>query len=248
MKYPDFIVIGAMKTGTTALWRNLNKHPKITMGKNFNDPKPTSTEIRFWNNASPHVKGKDVNWYKGLFKGEVCGEKCANYCEKASTIKRIVKHIPNIKLIMGLREPVDRAYSEFVMQKHTAKSFTSGKRFEQLFDHYLPRSLYHKTLTNNVLPYVKKNNLYLFVQERMATDTVSELNKLYRWLGLEGYTIDLSKVGSKDRDSKIDSYRTWRTEYDPINPKIKKKYYDRYFNKENKKLFKFLGYKIPEWA
>jgi len=39
MKWPDFVIVGAMKCGTTVLWRNLNQHPLINMCNNPEDPK-----------------------------------------------------------------------------------------------------------------------------------------------------------------------------------------------------------------
>ena len=44
MKFPDFIIIGAAKCGTTALWMNLDKHPEINMGRKGY----SSIEVHFW--------------------------------------------------------------------------------------------------------------------------------------------------------------------------------------------------------
>jgi len=115
-KFPEFIIIGSMKCGTTAMWRNMSKHPKITMCKNPEDPKQTSTEIRFWTNSAPHHNfDKGINWYKNLFSGECCGEKDADLIRSKKAMELISKYIPDVKLILTVRNPVDRAFSEYNM-------------------------------------------------------------------------------------------------------------------------------------
>ena len=131
-KFPDFIIVGAMKCGTTVMWHNMNIYPGITMGNNWEDPKKASTEIRFWNNGDPyHTWEKGLEWYKNLFNGECCGEKCANYIESIAAMKRISENIPNVKIILNVRNPVDRVYSEFNMMKKTnpAKYRLGFRRF-----------------------------------------------------------------------------------------------------------------------
>lgn len=256
MKFPDFIIIGAMKCATTVLWHNLNKHPEITMGKNVEDPKKASTEIRFWNNGRPHhTWEKGIDWYKNLFDGICCGEKCANYIEYKAVFAKMYQYIPKVKLILCVRNPVDRAYSEYNMQKTT-------KRYKDDFTlplakkrGYIRRGEYYNQLKNNVLSFFDPSQVYLIVQERMKKDTNKELNNLYDFIGVSKYDLNSYSVAARvatDKeldlvaDSKIKNYKVWSSEYKPMT-KIIRKQLEEYFKPHNAKLFKFIGNDIPEW-
>lgn len=248
-KFPDFIIIGAMKCGTTVLWRNLDSHPGVSMGKNWEDRKKTSTEIRFWNNGGPYHtwKTKGIEWYKTLFSGDCCGEKSANYIESNEAFKRMKIHVPSVKLVLCVRNPVDRAYSEYQMQRHTApKKHTRGFDAAVNDKGYRKRGGYYDLLDSNVLPYFSKEHLYLVIQERMYKDTQGEIDKLSDFLGVEHAQMPVSMVDSKDRDKNMDSYRKWKTKYNPMSEKAKREL-SKYYLEPNKRLFDFLGEEITEW-
>ncbi len=247
MKFPEFIIIGAMKCGTTVLWHNLNKHPGINMCKNWEDPKTASTEIRFWNNGPPHrTWDKGIDWYKNLFEGGCCGEKSANYIEEQAAMKRMSRHVPDVKLVLCIRDPVDRAYSEYQMQKDRVNGVNVG---------HLERGLYSSQIQNNVIPFFKKKNLYIVIQERMKKDTTTELNKLYDFLEVGRCDFETLEVTSEsatdreldlDKDGGIKSYKKWSTKYKPMSENLEKDLCE-FYDHSNELLFKFLGYKIEEW-
>lgn len=248
-KFPDFIIIGSMKCGTTVLWRNLNKHPEITMGKNPEDPKKTSTEIRFWNNGPPHrTWNKGIEWYKSLFSGKCSGEKEAGYIYSWKTMQKIYDHIPNVKLILTIREPVDRAYSEYQMDK-TLRFKKYNFSFEQALEKdkgYIKRGKYYELIKNNVMGLFSREQLYIVIQERMKNNTHEELNKIYKFLGVPEFHTQIQQVKFKNRDGKLNGYRTWSSSYPPLDNNVREKYLP-IFRKDNEKLFDFLGYEITEW-
>lgn len=252
MKYPDFIIVGCMKCGTTVLWHNMNRHPEIIMGKNWEDPKKASTEIRFFNNGQPHrTWSKGIDWYKSLFKGKYNGEKCANYIEQKSTMERMAKYISDVKLILCIREPSNRAYSEFQMQ-NPGKTFTfdiAEKRG------YLSRGKYYKQIVNHILPFFPKKNLYVVIQEQMKNNTLLVMNNIYNFLGVQTVDFGTHKVTFQEatnrnldlkKDSKIKAYKIWNTKYKSMDSKLDNKLKE-YFKKHNDKLFEFLNYDIQEW-
>jgi len=249
-KLPDFIIIGAMKCGTTSLWRNLDRHPGITMGKNYDDPKKTSTEIRFFNNAGPyHNWNRGVEWYKQCFRGDYGGEKCANYVESAKAIQRMKNIVPSVKLILCIRNPIDRAYSEYFMQLDT-----HPRKYPPAFDvaikknkGYQHRGKYYQMLEQNVLPFFSRDQIYIIVQERVKSNTLSEMNKLYDFLGLPHHDEKIVRVTFKNRDSVVDGYRQWSSNYrQKIKPSTLQWMKELYV-KPNDRLFDFLGERIEEW-
>ena len=110
MRRPDFIIIGAMKAGTTTLWEYLRRHPEIFMCY----PK----EPQFF--SREHIFQRGVEWYEDLFAEatgtQVCGEASTCYSRAphfSPVAKRIFDHCPDVKLIYILRNPVERAYSHY---------------------------------------------------------------------------------------------------------------------------------------
>jgi len=112
---PSFIIFGAPRCGTTSLYNYLSEHPAIVPA--------LSKEIGFFELNFQH----GINWYKLFFptifskyqiKKElrneiITGEATANYIHHPRVPARIKKHLPNIKLILLLRNPVDRSYSQY---------------------------------------------------------------------------------------------------------------------------------------
>jgi hypothetical protein len=248
-KFPDFIICGFMKCGTTVAWHNLNKHPDIVMGKNFDDPKKASTEIRFWNNGKPHrVRKNGEDWYRGLFSGKCSGEKCANYIESAKTMNNIFDGVPSVKIILCIRNPVDRAYSEFQMMKKTRPNiYKIG--FSKLIrknSEIISKGMYFSQIKKNILPFFDKDDIFISIQERMKYDLNMELNKIYNFLNVDTIEHKTHRVSSKDKDGDVSGYRSWSSKYPPMT-KSDRKYLNKKFKSSADDIRRFIGDTVEEW-
>ena len=127
MIMPNFLLIGAQKAGTTALNYYLKEHPQIYMSP-IKEPGFFDFEGQKPNFIGPgdqelfdHVP-TDIESYRQLFQGvsdEIAiGEATTWYLYSSRAPERIKHYIPNAKLIVILRNPVDRAYSAFM---HTVR-------------------------------------------------------------------------------------------------------------------------------
>lgn len=112
-RFPDFIVIGAMKSATSTLHNQLSAQPGIFMSS----PK----EPNFFSDDKVYSQGLD--WYSGLFNEAVaeniCGESSTHYTklpDYPQTIQRLKAAIPQPKLIYVMRHPVDRLISHYMHQ------------------------------------------------------------------------------------------------------------------------------------
>lgn len=108
----DFVIIGAQKAGTTSLFVHLNEHPQIFM--------PLEKEAPFFNHEERLARG--VEWYFSEFFSmadpeQTWGKATPNYMVDVHVPARIYALMPDIKLIALLRDPVERAYSNYLMSR-----------------------------------------------------------------------------------------------------------------------------------
>jgi Sulfotransferase domain len=115
VEHLDFIVAGAQKSGTTALNYYLKRHPRIAL--------PVKKELHFFDNDQLFADRVAVS-YEPLHKmfrparpGSIAGENTPNYLYWTPVLARIRDYNPAIKLIILLRNPIDRAFSQWNMQR-----------------------------------------------------------------------------------------------------------------------------------
>ena len=106
--FPDFVIVGAMKSATTSLYRWLDEQPEVFMAH----PKDSSVLARTWPEA--------LEWYGTRFAdataGQLLGEASVGYTDptRAPTVaQRIERSIPSARLIYLIRQPVDRIRSHY---------------------------------------------------------------------------------------------------------------------------------------
>jgi Sulfotransferase domain len=112
---PDFIVIGVQKGGTTSLYRNLCRHPRVLEAR--------KKEVHFFDVQFQ----RGVNWYRAQFPSQLerrwvarraggptlTGEASPFYLTHPKAAERAAKVVPSVRLIAILRDPVDRAISHY---------------------------------------------------------------------------------------------------------------------------------------
>lgn len=103
---PNFLIVGAAKSGTTSLFEWLCQHPEIC--------RPTIKEPGYFSDGGPYYVSNDqeyLNMFDNNCSGKLTGEASTFYLFDKDAPKRIKKLLPNIKIIILLRNPADRAYS-----------------------------------------------------------------------------------------------------------------------------------------
>jgi hypothetical protein len=115
---PDFLIIGAQKSGTTSLYRYLIQHPRIAPA--------SAKELDFFSNDNFH---RGVDWYLSQFPpkepGVLTGEASPYYMFHPYAPRRILEFDPGIKLIVVMRNPVERTYSHYHHQVHAYREMLS---------------------------------------------------------------------------------------------------------------------------
>jgi hypothetical protein len=104
-RLPDFVVIGAQRAGTTSLYWYLVQHPDIASAY--------TKEIHYFDRHH----ARSVRWYRAHFprdgRGRITGEATPYYLFHPQVPARLAGALPDVKLIVVLRDPVDRAYSHY---------------------------------------------------------------------------------------------------------------------------------------
>ena len=113
IKRLDFILAGAQKSGTTALHYFLSRHPDIAMGD--------QQEIHFFDNDELFISEPDYEQlhkhYPLLALSKIAGDCTPSYMYHEPAAERIFKYNPKIKFLVLLRNPVDRAFAHWNMQR-----------------------------------------------------------------------------------------------------------------------------------
>ena len=189
MRYPDVIIFGAAKGGTTSLYHYLNQHPHVFMSPvketNFfaslvgGDP---------YQRDSVKIPIRTHETYLGLFKDAtgqaILGEASPLYLEHAGVPAVIRRWAPDAKLIAILREPVSRAVSSYAMR--TRKGYEHRPIDEAIVpnSHYMQIGLYAKQLR----PYFAQfpaEQLKIFLYNDLREDTNAVVREVFNFIGVE---------------------------------------------------------------
>ena len=116
---PNFIIVGAPKAGTTSIYRYLSKHPEVFMSSPKEINYFSIDQIESQNLYYNYFKVKSLIEYEKLFDGvtneTAIGEGSVSYLFYKETPAKIKNIIPDVKIIILLREPISRAFSHYLM-------------------------------------------------------------------------------------------------------------------------------------
>jgi hypothetical protein len=189
---PNFIVIGAMKSGTTSLHHYLNLHPEISMS----NPK----EIDFFSVEGNWKKG--LKWYENHFteNTKLCGESSTSYTKYPTfdgVAERMYSVLPNAKLIYLIRDPIERIVSHYI------QNYSAGREnrtiSEALKDyknnHYINCSKYYYQL-QQYLKYYNKTDIMIITSNDLLNNRRKTLKNIFQALKVDDlfYCSAYSKV------------------------------------------------------
>ncbi len=202
MKLPDFLCVGAAKSGTTSLHEILSGHKEIFL--------PERKEIHFFENDENFNQGKE--WYQQYFQNvkseKIIGEITADYMFYDYVPQRIAGTLgSDIKLIYMLRDPVDRAFSEYLF--NVRRGYFNGtflqaienekqydpKKFASRYFTHLNRSMYsfHLAEMNKVFRNQDKNFFIIF-EEDFKKNKATTFSNLLDFLEVSQQNLELDQV------------------------------------------------------
>jgi hypothetical protein len=214
MTMPNFLILGAAKAGTTALYHYIKQHPQICMSrtKETNFFALMDEPLDFRGPGDQEYIGRfsvtTLNGYQEQFRNAssapAIGEASPLYLYSPKAPGCIRRFVPDAKLIAILRNPIDRAYSAFLHLVRDGREPVTdfgealrreeeriGDRWEHIW-HYTRMGLYHEQLTRYFQAFDRSQiKVYLYYDFR--TDPIGVLRDVFRFLGVdEGFVPDTS--------------------------------------------------------
>jgi len=173
---PNFVGIGAQRSGTTWIYEMLKNHPQVCMSP--------EKEINFFNN---HY-GKGLEWYKKFFnecsREKVIGEFSPTYLSNNLAAKRMRKIVPEAKIIVSLRNPADQIFSRYhymISRQMYSKSFDKALKGMPCL---IEDAFYYKHI-KRYLEYFDRDQILILIYEDLHRDARSFLRKVYSFLGID---------------------------------------------------------------
>jgi hypothetical protein len=202
MKYPNFLIIGAGKSGTTSIYNLLKQHPEVymtpakepdyffLMDQKKVDPKDDPEQFHYYPEGVYTLED-----YQALFAGmeneKAAGEASTCYLYKPNVHLNIKKLVPDVKMIAIFRQPVDRLYSRWL---HLAREDNlPSDKFEDAFDQnsiwwkrddLVPEGFYYKHLSKYFEIFDRKQ-FAIYLMKDMRTDPKAFYKSLYSFLEID---------------------------------------------------------------
>lgn len=203
-KLPNFMIIGAGKSGTTALYEYLSEHPDVFMspvketnffaleGDKLIDPKDDPEQMY-------HYPWSITNWdeyvnlYNGVTTEKAIGEVSPMYLYSEEAAFRIKQRLPDVKLIVILRNPVDRLYSRFMHLARENRKPTS--RFEDALERgniwwrrndLVKEGFYHNHL-KKYFQLFEPSQIKVILYDDLKSDPLRVIQNIYDFIGVDGW-------------------------------------------------------------
>jgi hypothetical protein len=247
---PDFLIIGAQKSGTTSLYDLLSQHPHVE--------RAALKELNYFDRYFE----KGIEWYRSQFplpkpneeRKLITGEATPDYLFYPDAAKRAAQVVPQARLIVLLRNPVDRAYSHYHHQIRKGRetlSFEEAIEAEQArlrgeIDKmpedelptssnrkrflYLSRGLYVDQLLR-WSEFFAKDQMLVLKSEDFYKNTLQTLKVIQDYLGLPDW---------KPEPSVLQMSPKRQNRYPGINPATRRRL-EEYFEPHNRRLYEYLG-------
>ena len=235
---PDFIIIGTVRSGSTSLYYNICEHPSVL--------EAAYDEIGYFD-SNYHL---GENWYRSMFPRKkmmnkiredtgysITGEDTPFYFWKKEVAERILSDMPETKLIVILRNPVDRAYSNYnlAVRENNEKltfeeaigeeiEFLSKNSFRETVDRfrsYLTKGMY----VNQIKPWLdifSREQLHFLSTEQMKNEPCETLDLVFKFLSIPSYDIknlqerklaNYKQMNENTREQLIKYYKSYNEEF-----------------------------------
>lgn len=200
-RLPNFVVIGAMKSGTTSLHTYLRAHPDVFM--------PAVKELDFFDPGGTWHRG--VDWYRAQFDGAdgsiAVGEASTSYSKYPDVDgvpDRLVDLVPDIRVIYLIRHPIERMRSQYLHEVLVGTEHAPIQTALTEHPRYVDYSRYWMQI-ERYLDRVPRDRLLVETAESLRSDRRSTMRRIYRFLGVSeaGWSEDLDIEHHRTAEKKV---------------------------------------------
>jgi len=178
---PNFLIIGAMKAGTTSLYQYCSSHPQISMS--------AKKEVHFFSDEANRARGR--SWYEQQFAHSAgalaVGEASTSY-SKFPAIEgvpgRIIEMLPNARFIYLIRHPIERIQSQYVHHLMRGKERRPMAVAVRDNPDYLDFSRYSMQI-EQYLEFVSPDRILVVRSENLRRDRIATLHRIFTFLGVD---------------------------------------------------------------
>ncbi|MEM9452492.1 MAG: sulfotransferase [Cyanobacteria bacterium P01_E01_bin.6] len=196
MMLPTFLGIGVEKSGTTSVYHYLKQHPDVFMSP----IKETNFLEQDWGNGviqshrASHKRIDTFEKYNNLFKNagaaKAVGEISPNYLfHYQSSSKRIQQYVPNAKMIAILRDPVERAFSDYLMHLRDVinrgqnSTLADQARYKADQSFTIRKGFYYEPLKFFIDTFGEES-IRIFLYDDLCQNPVKMMQEIYRFIGV----------------------------------------------------------------
>lgn len=185
----SLMIIGAQKAGTTSMKNYLGQHPALQVHPH--------KELSYFFDPAEYSKGFDTalrKYYNHPFDSTRLIAKNAGLYVSENGIKRLKEHNPDCKLVIILRNPVERTYSSYLMEKNYGAingTFESiepilrkGDTTDWRYEFFIGMSLYQKHLSM-IYNYFPKEQVRIVRYEDFKSSSAETCRELFAWMNID---------------------------------------------------------------
>lgn len=199
---PNFLGIGVPKAGTTWLYDLLESHPQVFVTQKIK-------EVRYFN--AYYQKG--INWYQDFFPADTrdvrysaLGEITPHYLYCQSCPERIIEQLGSPKLILILRNPINRAWSDYVFKVRIDNYRDSFENFLLDYPTALNEGYYFRP-TANYLHHFSRDQMLVLIFEKVFADVIKARERLAHFLEIDPALFPQSAGFSKSNRGYVPRFR-----------------------------------------
>ncbi|MDC0204191.1 sulfotransferase domain-containing protein [Flavobacteriales bacterium] len=199
MSLPNFMCIGAAKSGTTTLYDLLRQHPNVYA--------PSFKEPHYFDTPSNYCNG--IEWYNKTYfnsvkQQQVIMDFTPSYLYESKAAKRIFSTLgKDVKFLVILRNPVDRAYSHYLHSKrdeYESKDFLKALAEEgvrindarlkkdylkELRCSYVSQGCYYTMISNYLEYFPIEQFLFIHFEQEFIANRIESMQKIFSFLGID---------------------------------------------------------------
>lgn len=191
MTLPNFLIIGAAKAGTTSLYHYLRQHPDVYLS-------PVKEPRYYWLEGVEEgvVPVRTREAYEKLFKGRknerAIGEASPQYLNSPTAPDRIAADLRDVKLIVSLRNPAERAYSSYLGRIRGATETRTLEEAMRPGSHHVESSFYYPRLSR-FFDRFPRNRIKVILFDDLNADTRAVVRELFEYLEIDpDFDVDTS--------------------------------------------------------